>query len=80
MPRRDFLKMENSLTLLEYNSKIKQLVHDPDVQGCWVTAETSDLRVSRGHCYLEKKQKNEDGATVARLGFRKMKTVPLWRG
>lgn len=68
MPRRDFLKMENSLTLLEYNSKIKQLVHDPDVQGCWVTAETSDLRVSRGHCYLELIQKNEDGATVARLG------------
>ena len=52
--------MENSLTLLEYNSKIKQLVHDPGVQGCWVTAETSDLRVSRGHCYLELIQKNED--------------------
>ena len=60
--------MENSLTLLEYNSRIKKLVHDPSVQGCWVTAETSDLRVSRGHCYLELIQKNEAGATVARLG------------
>lgn len=58
----------NSLTLLEYNNRIKSLVNDPDVQGCWVTAETSDLRVSRGHCYLELIQKNDLGATVARLG------------
>jgi len=59
--------MEKSLTLLEYNTRIKYLVNDPQVQGCWVTAETSDLRVSRGHCYMELIQKNERGDTVARL-------------
>ncbi len=60
--------MPQSLTLLEYNQRIKGLLYDPNVQNCWVTAETSDLRVSRGHCYLELIQKNEQGATVARLG------------
>lgn len=60
--------MPQSLTLLEYNQRIKGLLYDPNVQNCWVTAETSDLRVSRGHCYLELIQKNEQGATLARLG------------
>ena len=60
--------MQQSLTLLEYNQRIKNLMYDPDVQNCWVTAETSDLRVSRGHCYLELIQKNDQGTTVARLG------------
>jgi exodeoxyribonuclease VII large subunit len=59
--------MQQSLTLLEYNRRIKNLMYDPDVQNCWVTAETSDLRVSRGHCYMELLQKNEQGATVAKL-------------
>ncbi len=59
--------MQQSLTLLEYNQRIKNLMFDPSVQNCWVTAETSDLRVSRGHCYMELLQKNEQGATVAKL-------------
>lgn len=57
-----------ALSLIEYNSRIKRLLFDPSVQSCWVTAETSDVRVSRGHCYLELIQKNDSGATVARLG------------
>lgn len=60
--------MQQSLSLLEYNQRIKKLMYNPNVQDCWVTAETSDLRVSRGHCYLELIQKNDQGATVARLG------------
>lgn len=60
--------MEQSLSLFEYNNRIKRLLYNEQVQACWVTAETSDLRVSRGHCYLELIQKNETGATVARLG------------
>lgn len=60
--------MNESLTLLEFNHRIKELVYDPQVQGCWVTAETSDLRVSRGHCYLELIQKDDRENTVARLG------------
>ena len=57
-----------SISLLEYNNRIKGLLYDPTVQSCWVTAETSDLRVSRGHCYLELLQKNDAGVTIARLG------------
>lgn len=56
------------ISLLEYNNRIKGLLYDPTVQSCWVTAETSDLRVSRGHCYLELLQKNDAGVTIARLG------------
>ena len=56
------------LSLLQYNARIKRLLYDPAVQSCWVTAETSDLRVSRGHCYLELIQKDDAGVTVARLG------------
>ena len=57
-----------SISLLEYNNRIKGLLYDPTVQSCWVTAETSDLRVSRGHCYLELLQKNDAGVPIARLG------------
>ena len=60
--------MPQSITLLEYNNRIKRLLYDSDLQDCWVTAETSDLRVSRGHCYLELIQKDDRGTTVARLG------------
>lgn len=60
--------MEQSLSLLEYNNRIKRLLYNEQVQSCWVTAETADLHVSRGHCYLELIQKNEAGDTVARLG------------
>lgn len=57
-----------AISLLEYNSRIKNLLYNQDVQSCWVAAETSDLRVNRGHCYLELIQKNDAGSTVARLG------------
>lgn len=60
--------MIEALTLLEYNNRIKRVLYDQQLQGCWVTAETSDLRVSRGHCYLELIQKDQSGATVAKLG------------
>lgn len=60
--------MEQSLSLIEYNNRIKRLLYNEQVQSCWVTAETADLRVSRGHCYMELIQKNEAGVTVARLG------------
>lgn len=60
--------MMQSLTLLEYNNRIKRLLFDSDIQDCWVSAETSDLRVNRGHCYMELIQKDDRGTTVARLG------------
>jgi exodeoxyribonuclease VII large subunit len=56
-----------ALTLLEYNARIKKLLYDPSVSACWVMAETVDLRLKGGHCYLELIQKNDAGATVAKL-------------
>ena len=39
----------------------------PALQGAWVRAELSDVRYSGGHCYMELVEKDERGATVAKL-------------
>ncbi len=58
----------HGISLLEFNGRIKRLLHHSDVLDCWVAAETADLRLSRGHCYMELLQKDERNNTVARLG------------
>lgn len=59
-----------AITLSQYNARIRNAIAvAPDLQGQWVLAETSDVSVRRGHCYLELVEKNPDtGAPVARLG------------
>lgn len=58
-----------AISLLEFNRRIKHLLTHSDVMGCWVTAETSDVQVRRGHCYLELLQKDSDsGNTIAKIG------------
>ena len=61
--------MNEALTLLELNSRISATVAaDAALRDVWVTAETGDLRVSGGHCYLELIEKDEStGRPVARL-------------
>ena len=55
-----------ALTLLEFNRRVARLMQHESVQRCWIVAETSDVRVSGGHCYLELVQKDPDrGTTVA---------------
>ena len=39
----------------------------PSLQGAWVRAELSDVRYTGGHCYMELVEKDERGATVAKL-------------
>lgn len=57
------------VTLLEFNRRIKALLYNQQVTAVWVTAETSDVQVRRGHCYLELLQKDENtGQTVAKIG------------
>lgn len=58
--------IQQGISLKEFNERIKGLLYNSQVQRCWVVAETSDLRVARGHCYLELIQKNEKGDTIAR--------------
>lgn len=43
-----------AITLLELNGRVSAAITGaPGLNGVWVTAETSDLRVSGGHCYME---------------------------
>lgn len=58
----------HALTLLEFNSRISRaLAAAPELIEEWVTAETSDVRQSGGHCYMELIQKDAaTGMPVAR--------------
>ncbi len=49
-----------AITLLELNRRITSAISvSPGLQSVWVTAETSDVRTSGGHCYMELIQKDE---------------------
>ncbi len=57
-----------AISLLEFNSRIKHLLNNHSVSQVWVMAETSDVQVRRGHCYLELLQKDPNsGMTVAKV-------------
>lgn len=56
-----------SISLLELNRRIEYaLGATPGLANVWVTGETSDLRLSGPHCYLELIDKDEEGRAVAR--------------
>lgn len=60
-------KSPNTITLQEFNNRIKRLLADPSVMNCWVVAETTDVRINE-HCYLQLLQKDsKTGATVAKI-------------
>lgn len=60
-------KSPNTITLQEFNNRIKRLLSDPSVMNCWVVAETTDVRINQ-HCYLQLLEKNpKTGATVAKI-------------
>lgn len=52
------------LTLLELNRRISRLLStDPGINNVWIMAETSDVRRSGPHCYLELIDKDADTGT-----------------
>lgn len=56
------------LTLLEFAGRISTAVNsNPALNGVWVVAELSDLRVAGRHGYANLLEKNSTGATVATL-------------
>ena len=57
------------ISLRELNQRITNAVaYAPGVQNVWVVAETLDLRVTNGHCYLELIDKDpNDGKVLARM-------------
>lgn len=60
-------KSHSTITLQEFNNRIKRLLADPSVMNCWVVAETTDVRINQ-HCYLQLLEKNpKTGATVAKI-------------
>lgn len=60
-------KSPSTITLQEFNNRIKRLLTDPSVMNCWVVAETTDVRINQ-HCYLQLLEKNpKTGATVAKI-------------
>lgn len=57
-----------AITLLQLNERISAAVASAGLSAVWVVAETSDVRVSGGHCYLELIDKDPDsGRALARM-------------
>ena len=58
----------DAITLAQLSQRLSRaLMSMPGLSDVWITAETSDLRSSGGHCYMELIQKDPDtGAVVAR--------------
>ncbi len=60
--------MNSALTLSQLNRRVAQALSASPLQGVWVVAELSDLRVSHGHCYMELMEKDPStGSVLARL-------------
>lgn len=52
------------LSLSELNNRVaRKLASTPEIQNVWVVAETSDVRTSGGHCYLELIEKDSSSGT-----------------
>ena len=57
------VKSEKRLTLYELNSLVREVIECEMPNEYWVEAELSECRESRGHCYMELIQKDEQNAT-----------------
>ena len=55
--------MKKTLTLLELNSLVKEVVELSLPNEYWVEAELSEAREVRGHCYMQLIQKDERSNT-----------------
>jgi exodeoxyribonuclease VII large subunit len=57
-----------SLTVSQFSQRLSAAIAaSPGVRNVWVVGETSDLRVTGGHCYLELLEKDDQGRTLARI-------------
>ena len=61
------------LTLTQLSRIVIEQLSVPELRGVWVVAETSDVAVRSGHCYLELLEKKEDGTTLAKA------RATIWR-
>lgn len=59
------MKPHSAITLAQLSQRLSRaLMSMPGLNDVWITAETSDLRSSGGHCYMELIQKDPDTSTV----------------
>lgn len=57
-----------AMTLSQLAGAVTQAVYSsPHLNGAWVMAELSDVRLNGGHCYMELIEKNPGGQTVAKM-------------
>lgn len=64
----DSADSRDALSLLQLNALVRDAISAAaGIHDVWITAETSDVRQSGPHCYLQLIQKDEQGATVARI-------------
>ncbi len=55
-------------TLSEFSRFVAiAMSREPQLMGAWVVAEISDMSVRGGHCYMTLIEKDQSGATVARM-------------
>lgn len=65
-----------AISLLELNNRVSRaLAAAPTLNNVWVVAETSDVRVSGGHCYMELIDKDPDTG-----GARARARATIWAG
>lgn len=68
MNQPNLFNQRQGISLSEFNSRIERQINEcPEVQRQWVVAETSDVRLVRGHCYMELLEKNAQGVSIAKV-------------
>lgn len=71
--------MNEAISLYDLNMLVRGVIARAMPQLYWVTAELSDCRESRGHCYMELVQKDEDSHTpIARASAKCWRST--WTG
>ena len=57
------------MTLSAFNARIENTVNRAgDLQNQWVIAEAVDMRLVKGHCYMELIEKDSTGKNIAKIG------------
>ena len=63
-----FSPRQQGIKLSEFNARIATVINSSrELQRQWVVAETSDVRVVRGHCYMELVEKDDRGTMLAKV-------------
>ena len=63
-----FPETPQGITLSDFNARIENAIsRQYDLQNQWVIAEAVDMRLVKGHCYMELIEKDQSGTTIAKI-------------